>query len=592
MHTYLSRLRLAPFPWILGLLLTTVLACREEEDPPKPDPLTVRITQPAAAVRTREASLFVQVAVEDGTADRVELLRDGEPLAELGASLSYTWELSSVAEGTYPLTARAWKGQDSYTSEPLSVSVDRTGPWVVSSLPNDGAVDVQALAPVILEFSEPMDPASLQPDSIELVSGGRPVPVSAELTAGGHTLTMTPRVRTWHGRYSHVVLRGARDVAGNPMQGLGEPIIDWTRAEWQHLPNVAGMEPDTAFAVHADAEGVPLVAHAQLVGGQYSILVKRWSGTAWDAVGTPIRVFSNHPPVQLSLATSPEGQPWVAWASNTSQGDTEVHAQAWTGSAWQSLGATPEQPGFPVSHPAPVSLRVSSQGTAYLAFKSSTTAPIKRWSGSAWEDLPSPAVTTLTNIDLELGAEGPVVAVAGRHADPTDTRISVWRWVDGGWRALGPPFNSGSAATGPDVLMLELNAAGSPVVGYVNQHPNGATMYLWVHAWDGAGWPLLGRPPELGSFFGGTSPKWPSLALDDTGAPWAAYAYLSGRWPNLSTTTDVYRWTGTDWVYTPSVYLEDAVIPAQLTRAGDTAMFAAGRSQRWSFRASVRLETY
>lgn len=591
MHTYRSRLRLAPFPWILGLLLTTVLACREE-DPPAP--LTVRITQPAAAVHTGEASLAVQVAVAGETADRVELLRDGELLAGLEASLAYTWELSSVAEGTYELTARAWKGKDAYTSEPLSVSVDRTGPWVVSSVPGDGAVDVQALAPVILEFSEPMDPASLQPDGIELVSGGRPVPVSAELTAGGHTLTVTPRVQTWHGRYSHVALRGARDIAGNPMQDPGEPLVAWTRAEWQHLPDVAGKEPDTAFAVHADAAGTPLVAHAQLEGGQYSILVKRWSGAAWQAVGPPIRSLSADPPVQLSLATSPENHPWVAWTRRGPQISMEVHAQAWTGSAWQSLGATPEQPGFPAAfRPATVSLRVSPQGTAYLAFLNLSTGHIKRWSGTAWEDLPFPAVTSVTNLDLELGPQGPVVAVAGRHADQTDTRISVWRWVDGGWQALSPPFNSGSASSSePDVLMLELDATGSPVVGYISQHPNGSTMYLWVHAWNGVGWPLLGRPPQLGSFSGGSSPKWPSLVLDNTGAPWAAYAYIAGRYPNLYTDTDVYRWTGTDWVYTPSGYMEDAKIPAQLTRAGDTAMFAAGRSLARGFRASIRLETY
>ncbi|HZI12335.1 MAG TPA: Ig-like domain-containing protein [Myxococcus sp.] len=580
MQTSRSHLRLALFPWGLGLLLVSLLACRG------PD-LVVRITQPEADVRTRQGSLSLQVTVEGGSADRVELLRDGQSLAVLEAPYAFTWDLSSLEEGTYELRARAWRGGDAYTSDPRSVTVDHTGPSVVSSVPADGAVDVQSLAPIVLAFSEPMHPDSLQPRGIELLAGNTPVPFTVALSEDGLQLTLTPQPRTWHGRYGEVRLHQATDLAGNLLRSPGK-VAAWTLAPWQKLPALGSTELDSIFAIHADAAGVPLVARYQ---GQ-AIVVKRWSGTAWEGVGAPILTHSSNAPEQLSLATSPEGHPWVAWttAIGTSV-NMQAHAQAWTGSAWQSLGPTPDQPGLPAGYPGVLRLRVSPQGTGYLVTESST-APIKRWSGTAWEALPTPPVTQLSNIDLAVDADGPVVALSGRQAGEEVMRTSVWRWVDGGWQALGSPFNSGTTVFWePYVLLLELDASGRPVVGYISNHPNGFTLYFWVHAWNGTDWPLLGRPPQLGSF-GGMPPKWPSLTVDPTGAPWVSFPSRSPYAPNPSTYMEVRRWDGTAWVYAPNAYLgSDAWRPAQFTRAGPKAVFGAGRSQQ-EFGAGLRVELY
>jgi hypothetical protein len=127
------------------------------------------------------------------------------------------------------------------------------------------------------------------------------------------------------------------------------------------------------------------------------------------------------------------------------------------------------------------------------------------------------------------------------------------------------------------------------VVSYVSEHPHGATLYFWVHAWNGTDWPLLGRAPELGNFVG-PSPRWPSLTVDPTGSPWVSFPYLGGRWPDLYTSTDVKRWDGTAWVYAPHYYLaEGSRRPPLFVRAGAKALFGAGRSPR-GLRASVRVE--
>lgn len=463
---------------------------------------------------------------------------------------------------------------------------DRTPPTLLWSSPASGAHDVQVLEPIVLNFSEPMLPASTGAERFELTLEGRALELTTALSEDGLALSLAPRVVTWQGRSLRLrVLEAPTDLAGNPVQDVAEPLT-FTLAQWQRLPDVASPEVDPSFAVQADAAGVPLVAHHQREGDQGFVVVKRWSGTAWERVGPPIRTFSTDAPVQLSLAVSPEGHPWLAWAAYKSGRRLQVHAQAWTGSAWRHLGPSPEQDGFPIFIPGSVSLRVSPQGTGYLTVLSGSS-PVKRWSGAAWEDLPAPVAGGVNDIALEVAPEGPVVAVSSRLGGQDSYGISVWSWVDGGWRALGAPFNAGSPRLDAEKLLLALDGADRRVVAYITEHPLGRTTYLYAHAWNGTDWPLLGQP-LVAARDGSQLPGWPSMLLDPSGAPWVAYSF---QWEmSYELTQDVKRWDGAAWTYMPNpISSADLTRPAQLARAGDGAMFAAGRTPD-ALRAAIRLD--
>src|SRR4030095_11759306 len=87
--------------------------------------LTVEITSPRSTVYTRE-SVTVQVNVSGGIADRLELLRDGIPLVTLDVPYQYGWDTTTETEGEHELVARAFRGDEGYTSEARLVVVDRT----------------------------------------------------------------------------------------------------------------------------------------------------------------------------------------------------------------------------------------------------------------------------------------------------------------------------------------------------------------------------------------------------------------------------------------------------------------------------------
>ncbi|MBN1954869.1 MAG: DUF11 domain-containing protein [Anaerolineae bacterium] len=78
-------------------------------------------------------------------------------------TLSTPYSATVLADGTYPWTARAldWQGNSTGYTDTWTVTVDRVAPWIVATSPYSGQVDVGVNAPVVITFSEAIDPASL-----------------------------------------------------------------------------------------------------------------------------------------------------------------------------------------------------------------------------------------------------------------------------------------------------------------------------------------------------------------------------------------------------------------------------------------------
>jgi hypothetical protein len=537
----------------------------------------VRFVLPQGSVTARDA-VSVQVTVAGGSADRMELLRDGQLLANLGLPYQFTWNLSGVAEGSYKLTARAWRGEESFTSDELSVTVDKTGPALVSRVPASGATDVQALAPIVLGFSEPLLPESISPQGFTLNVGGEAQQVTPELSADGRTLTLTPRGNLWRAR--DVQLRFTQpptDLAGNAVQGVAT-ALPWMLASWQKLPQVTSTPRDFT-GVQFDSSGAPVAVYLQHVNGQSSIVLARWSGQAWATVWQPIPI-RNEFTRRIALAFDPQGNPWVAWLGADSPRD-EVYVQRWTGSAWQSAGASPEQAGIE-SLGSTVSLGFDARGIAYLAADFNGSSRVKRWTGTEWEDLPSLGVFNTSAIAMVVGSGGPIVAVSGTPSDQIVYSTYVRRWAGTAWEAVGPPFSGGRSDRPNGLTMLALDGTGRPTVAYVGFELDGEGTHLFVHRLNDSGtaWPQVGTSRVIANH-NLTFSTWPSMVLDRSGVPLVAFPYfeLVNGGPGLDTAYPVERWGGSAWTPVTGPFPEDLWQPAQLgVSARDTpvALFRTG----------------
>ncbi len=96
--------------------------------------------------------------------------------------------------------------------DPGGGAPDVTAPTVVSVSPADFAADVSVVSPVVVTFSEAIDPASTTTATITLTG------VAGDVTGGGNTATFTPSaVLDPDADYTLEVTAGVRDLAGNAL---------------------------------------------------------------------------------------------------------------------------------------------------------------------------------------------------------------------------------------------------------------------------------------------------------------------------------------------------------------------------------------
>ena len=135
--------------------LCILMSCGGDGDP---DALEVKLLRPSGDIATN-GIVNIQISVQGGYADRVDLLKDGQAFASLTTLYTADWDSRSVDEGTYTLGARAYREEESFDSDTVRVTVDRTSPQILRVTPTPDS-DVSINDPIELTFSETIDPAT------------------------------------------------------------------------------------------------------------------------------------------------------------------------------------------------------------------------------------------------------------------------------------------------------------------------------------------------------------------------------------------------------------------------------------------------
>jgi len=182
------------------VLLIVLVACQStsttpETETPEPEPATEPISlsvtlEPLGPVLTN-ANLNLVATVTGGVADKVELFLDDVLLSALSKpELSYLWDVTNVPEGSYSRKAVASLDERTFTSDAVSVTLDKTAPSIVSRTPEADASDVAADAAVVIEFSEPI--LAVSDDSVIVTASyGSNFTKTATLNEAGNELSAT-----------------------------------------------------------------------------------------------------------------------------------------------------------------------------------------------------------------------------------------------------------------------------------------------------------------------------------------------------------------------------------------------------------------
>lgn len=136
-----------------------------------------------------------------------------DPITALMSDSLYT---ATITTGVKDLAGNAMANNYIWTFT-TGNTADTNRPTVVSTLPDDGDVDVSVGAVITANFSEMMNPLSITTETF-LVTGPGIAPVQGTVTYEGTKATFTPdKILARNETYMAVITTGVTDLAGNEM---------------------------------------------------------------------------------------------------------------------------------------------------------------------------------------------------------------------------------------------------------------------------------------------------------------------------------------------------------------------------------------
>ncbi|WP_426755807.1 Ig-like domain-containing protein [Myxococcus sp. Y35] len=497
--------RFLPPPWTAVVLLCASACINVPAI--EPAQAEVRITSLEGTTYTN-GTVELRLAVTGHAPDRVELLKNGEVLAELASPYVYTWDTSSEAEGTYRLEARATLGDTAVVSERRDVVVDRTPPHVASRVPEPGAQEVWVQSPIRAEFSEPMKASTVTTESVHLRVGDVAVAHTVSLSEDGKTLTVVPVTAMTAPSTADLAFSGTlTDLAGNEAVDLGT-AWSWVLPEFVPYPFHSAV-PSGAHNrwlkpyIKVDPRGHPVVLAWKNDGTTESLLVTRWTGNTWEQLGSNLKTsaqdYSIHTP---TLQLLPDGTPIVAWQEDIgAEFNNYIHVAKWTGTDWSRLGGEqgifPEQP-----HAWGFSMRLTKQGHPVVAVdmdpeaSEGGTIHVYKWIQDQWQRVGTPlegeSESSTATPFLALDAhDNPIVAFT--HEDG-EGRIFVWRWDGEYWTRLGSTLNSYNEHHSGAPISIAFDSTNHPIISWTGYAPPLREYEIFFKTWSPDGWIPLSPP--------------------------------------------------------------------------------------------------
>lgn len=334
---------------------------------------------------------------------------------------------------------------------------------------------------------------------------------------------------------------GSTFTEGDTTTQVDSLIEQWNGFAWQIVASVntdhggldaiTAISPTDVWAVGSQSEPArPLTMH--------------WDGTTWSVVPSP----------------SPPGA-WSAWLSDMvaitaqdvwafggqysappDQQPSELLVEHWNGARWQIVSSPPLPPsaapnkgGSLRATRIPGTNQLWAVGEWHEWVSMGRGQPlIERWTGAAWQIVPSPALPT----GAMGGGWSDVVALSATNAwavgsyavkNPGDNHPLIAHWNGAAWQnVVADPNTYGALDSVAAAGATDVRAAGSQLMGPGASSGNGQLMSL-IEQWNGAAWQTATVPelPSTALFQRGLH-----IATDGAGNYWAVGSYLTQPTPN------------------------------------------------------------
>jgi methionine-rich copper-binding protein CopC len=230
-------------------------------NPPDTTPPTVQVNNPTSGlvhgtiVPTAVASDNIAVASVQFRLNGVNI---GPRLTT--APYRFAWDTTTVADGTYTLTAVVTDTAGNMTtSSPASITVDNTLPKVTAETPAQGATGVATSAPnITATFSTAMQPGTIT--FLLKDSNNTTIPGADTYNSNTNTAVFTPSGALDPSRTYTATVSGGQDLAGNTMTAFS-----WSFTTTSTVSNATIWESSATPAVASAAD-----SHAQELGVKFT----------------------------------------------------------------------------------------------------------------------------------------------------------------------------------------------------------------------------------------------------------------------------------------------------------------------------------
>lgn len=518
--------------------------------------VVVQWASPSQSKAYAKDSIQVQVVVEGGMADTIDLYKGTDLLTRLaGPSYQYTWDTSQEAEGEYPLTARATVGGITFNSAIRTIVVDHTAPTVATRTPAPGATSVSVRDPLQVSFDEALKATSVTDASVVLSTAGTSnITKTLSLSADGKTLTISPSTPLPQAEVTVTLgtpTAPLTDLAGNALA----PSSTWsfTLPAWLPLGGAISAAPGTTAAenvtMKVGTDGNPVIAWSESDGTTKNIYVRRWDGTNWQPIGNALSATSGtgtHAD-RPALLLDTQNRPIIVWDENLNNASPfHIHGSRWTGTVWEALPAFTRAPD---ESRVNASIALDKTGSILVSvneiLNGNQAVGIYRLapSSSAWESesnsLPSysqPLLTefatdalgnwfiTLNSVDSD--------GVKDYRSLPVLKKTPSSTWTPQGAPLISPAKNYCVAAS------LVVGGDNQPRIAW-EESDTSTTSSIHAAYYDGSSWKMYNDTVHTGT----TSNKTPSLVMGHDGNPMVAWSGYASPEQSIW----VRRWTGSTW---------------------------------------------
>lgn len=476
--------------WLaLGLCLMAA-GCGEEQ-------LQVGWSEPTADVLTN-GSVRLRVVVSGARPDVVQFLSDGQPFVNVDPPYEYLWDTTSIAEGKHLVTAKATRGGLTKTSDPRTVVVDRTPPVIVGRSPAPDSLEGSSVDPVVVSFSEDLDPSSLPAARGTFQLGNQTIGARVATGSTPREVTFSPEAPLADGARVQLALSGTvGDHAGN--------VLALDGAGWSF--QVEGFTPLAEFPY-------PFYASKIVTVGSTGYLASYNELTRISPAGPQVTTVDR----RLDRLSVSAGGTLHTLLSEVDGGTTASTVDP------DSLDVTSTTEPFLRGSQQLVDLAKNAPAASPIAFRQAAGLPpttwIHRWNGGGWEDVLAEqpgSIYDVVQAGDRLYSLGSLDAGSGR----LDSQVRE-HGAQGSWTTL----------PGSDGFVSIIIQANGTLFAAVDANVPDAGWMTRVERLDAGHWERLG-PPTPGSAM--------DLVIDGDGAPWLVVSVLAAP------TEPTRRLTSTGW---------------------------------------------